>query len=138
MRERTEDIPPLIWSFIREFEKKMGKRVEHVTERSIEALMHYDLPGNARELRNVVEHAMILSRSRTLAVFPPVRVSHESPKHIRLEDIERDHIQEVLLQKGWRISGKDGAAQALGIKRTTLQARMRKLGIKRTRGSSRT
>ncbi|HSL62930.1 MAG TPA: helix-turn-helix domain-containing protein, partial [Desulfotignum sp.] len=75
---------------------------------------------------------------RTLAVLPPVRISHESRKHIRLEDIERDHIQEVLLQKGWRISGKDGAAQALGIKRTTLQARMRKLGIQRTRGSSRT
>jgi transcriptional regulator of acetoin/glycerol metabolism len=91
----------------------------------------YNWPGNARELRNVVEHAMILSSSRTLTVFPPERISHEIHKHIRLEDIEREHILEVLLQKGWRISGKDGAAQALGIKRTTLQSRMRKLGIQR-------
>lgn len=131
LRKRTEDIPPLIWSFIREFEKKMGKRVEHVTDRSIKALMHYDWPGNARELRNVVEHAMIISSSRTLAVFPPVRVSHESNQHTSLEDIERDHILKVLLQKGWRISGKDGAAKSLGIKRTTLQSRMKKLGLQR-------
>jgi transcriptional regulator with GAF, ATPase, and Fis domain len=131
LRERTEDIPPLVWSFIREFEKKMGKRVEHVTDRSIKALMHYDWPGNARELRNVVEHAMIVSSSRTLAVVPPVSVSYESNQHISLEDIERDHILKVLLQKGWRISGKDGAAKALGIKRTTLQSRMKKLGLQR-------
>ena len=131
LRERTDDILPLIWQFIREFEKKMGKRVKHVTDRSIKALMQYDWPGNARELRNVVEHAMILSSSRTLAVFPPVRVSHESNQHTSLEDIERDHILKVLLQKGWRISGKDGAAKALGIKRTTLQSRMKKLSLQR-------
>jgi formate hydrogenlyase transcriptional activator len=136
LRERTEDIPPLVWSFIREFEKKMGKRIEHVNDSCMKALMDYDWPGNVRELRNVVEHAMILADSRVLSVLPPLkRFLDDGPGRMRLEEVERDHIIKILRESGWRISGPQGAAQVLGMKRTTLQSRIKKLGIRRPQGA---
>jgi len=135
LRERPEDIPVLVWTFVREFEKKMGKRIESIQKRSMEALQRYRWPGNARELRNVIEHAMIVSGGRTLEVRIPTlyltKSSIEMPVTGSLEDIERNHILDVLKMTGWRIMGKGGAAEVLGLKRTTLQSRMSKLGIKR-------
>jgi transcriptional regulator with GAF, ATPase, and Fis domain len=135
LRERPEDIPLLAWAFVREFERKMGKRIESIPKRTMEALRHYPWPGNVRELRNVIENAMIVSASRTLEVGIPTssfqQSSTDMPATGSLENVERKHILEVLQKTGWRVTGKGGAAELLGLKRTTLQSRMNKLGIKR-------
>jgi transcriptional regulator with GAF, ATPase, and Fis domain len=131
LRERSEDIPPLVWAFVRQYEKKMGKRIDHIPRKSMEDLQNHPWPGNARELRNVVEHAMIVSTGRILDVRVPQRVSSEVSANIRLEDAERRHILGVLQKSGWRLAGRGGAAEILGLKRTTLQSKMKKLGIRR-------
>ena len=131
LRERPEDIPLLVWSFVRHFEKKMGKRVDTISRKSMEALQRHPWPGNVRELRNVIEHAMIVSRGRTLTVNLPKPGSSERPEARNLEDMERSHILGVLEKTGWRVTGSGGAAEVLGLKRTTLQSKMKKLGIKR-------
>jgi len=131
LRERPEDIPPLVWMFVKQNEKKLGKRIDHIPRRKMDALKRYTWPGNARELRNIVEHAMITSSGGRLDVNPPMRESQKVSFTDTLADVERKHILGVLAQTGWRVTGKNGAAEILGLKRTTLQARMRKLGIKR-------
>jgi PAS domain S-box-containing protein len=131
LRERPEDIPPLVWAFVRQHEKKMGKRIEHIPRKNMEHLEQYPWPGNARELRNVVEHAMIVSNGKTLDIDLPRRASREVPGKLTLEDAERGHILDVLHKSGWRIAGRGGAAEILGLKRTTLQSKMKKLGIRR-------
>jgi formate hydrogenlyase transcriptional activator len=131
LRERPDDIPPLVWAFVRQFEKKMGKRIDHIPRKSMEDLQHYLWPGNARELRNVVEHAMIVSSGKTLDVHVPRTASSDIPASLSLEDVERRHILGVLEKNGWRLTGPGGAAEVLGLKRTTLQSKMKKLGIKR-------
>jgi formate hydrogenlyase transcriptional activator len=131
LRERPEDIPLLVWAFVRQYEKKMGKRVDHIPRKNMEDLQRYPWPGNARELRNVVEHAMIVSSGRTLDVRVPQRASTELPANLSLEDAERSHILGVLQKSGWRLTGRGGAAEILGLKRTTLQSKMKKLGIQR-------
>jgi PAS domain S-box-containing protein len=129
LRERPEDIPPLVWAFARQYEEKMGKRIEHIPRKSMEDLKRYSWPGNARELRNMVEHAMIVSSGKTLNVRTPQGVSSEIPLNLSLEDVERRHILGVLEKSGWRVAGRGGAAEILGLKRTTLQSKMKKLGI---------
>lgn len=131
LRERPQDITPLVWMFIKRFEKKIGKRIDHVSRKSIEALQHYPWPGNARELRNVVEHAMITCQDRTLHFCLPHPAAEENPTSGKMEDVERAHILSVLKKTGWRISGKSGTAEILGMKRTTLHSKMQKLGIQR-------
>ncbi|HVO85142.1 MAG TPA: sigma 54-interacting transcriptional regulator [Syntrophobacteria bacterium] len=132
LRERPDDIPPLVWAFIRQFEKRMGKDIQSVPKRSLEALQRYSWPGNARELRNVIEHAMIVSPGATLEVRPPTPVVAERSNEARnLQEIERRHILSVLEETGWRVAGKSGAAELLGLKPTTLEARMKKLGVHR-------
>jgi len=131
LRERLEDIPPLVWAFVRQFEKKMGKRIEHIPRKSMENLQRHSWPGNARELRNVVEHAMIVSTGKTLYVLLPQSISSEMPANLDLENVERRHILGVLKRTGWRLAGQGGAAAILGLKRTTLQSKMKKLGIQR-------
>jgi PAS domain S-box-containing protein len=131
LRERPEDIPLLVWALVREFEKKMGKRIESVPKRIMEALQCYPWPGNVRELRNVVERAMIVNSGKTLDVRLPTGSPAESPAPGNLEDFERQHILSVLGRTGWRLAGDGGAAEILGLKRTTLQSRMSRLGIKR-------
>ncbi len=131
LRERPEDIPQLVWAFVRQYEKKMGKRVDHIPRKSMEDLQRYPWPGNARELRNVVEHAMIVSSGRTLDVRVPQSASSEISANLSLEDVERSHILRVLEKSGWRLTGQGGAAEILGLKRTTLQSKMKKLGIRR-------
>jgi formate hydrogenlyase transcriptional activator len=134
LRERTEDIPPLVWAFVRQYEEKMGKRIDNIPRKQMEALQHYPWLGNARELRNVVEHAMIVNKGKTLNVEAPRSSSSEISAHLSLEEAERRHILGALQKSGWRLAGRGGAAEILGLKRTTLQAKMKKLGIRRPPG----
>ena len=131
LRQRTEDIPLLVWSFVKEFEKSIGKTIEKIPQKSIEAMQQYPWPGNIRELRNVVENAMIITKGKTLKLIPPVDPSLKLPQDFKLETVERNHIIEVLKKTSWRVSGEKGAARLLGLKRTTLDSRMKKLGIVR-------
>ena len=133
LRERREDIPLLAWDFVEEFSKSMGKPIEHIADESMRALQAYPWPGNVRELRNVIERAMILARSTTLHVSLG-RTSTPVPARARvgtLEASERAHILEALTQTAWRVRGAGGAADLLGMKPTTLDSRMKKLGIRR-------
>ena len=131
LRERLEDVPPLVWAFVKQYEKKMDKRIDRIPRKSMDALQRYAWPGNARELRNIVEHAMITSSDGTLRLRLPHPASAEISTNGNLEDVERLHILDILQKTGWRVTGKGGAAEILGMKRTTLQSKMKKLGIKR-------
>ena len=133
LREHRDDIPPLVWAFIAEFGRHLGKVIESVPRHSMEALRNYAWPGNIRELRNVIERSMILTDGPTLRVaLPDGLAAAPSAEPARtLEDVERRHILDVLGQTGWRISGDSGAARILDVKPTTLEYRMKKLGIER-------
>jgi transcriptional regulator with GAF, ATPase, and Fis domain len=133
LRERPEDIPLLVWTFVREFEKKIGKRIDRIAKKSMESMQRYDWPGNVRELKNVIEHGMIVSTGNTLAVRLPQDGSPKETKASDLDSIERSHVLKVLTESGWRIGGKGGAAETLGLKRTTLQSLIKRLGIRRPR-----
>jgi formate hydrogenlyase transcriptional activator len=131
LREHPEDIPLLIWVFVREFQKKMGKEIETITKKTIDALQSHSWPGNVRELKNAIEHAMILTKGKSLVFqLPGFGLSETDGAH-SLQDIERKHIVAVLDKAGWRLGGKGGAAEALGLKRSTLYSKMKKLGITR-------
>jgi formate hydrogenlyase transcriptional activator len=132
LRERPQDIPLLVWAFVRMFQERMGKEIETVPRKTMEALQSYSWPGNVRELKNVIEHAMILSKDKNLRVQMPMPELLEMANTQDLHDMERRHILAVLKKTGWRLSGHGGAAEALGLKRTTLRAKMKKLGIKRS------
>jgi PAS domain S-box-containing protein len=132
LRERTEDIPPLVWAFIRQYENKMGRRIDRMPRQCMEELQRYNWPGNVRELRNVIERALIVCSSRTLAAYPPNGTNGVAmSKNLNLEEAERRHILSVLELTSWRLSGTGGAAGLLGLKRTTLQSKMKRLGIQR-------
>ena len=134
LRERVEDIPLLVWRFVEEFSNVFGKRIEAISKDSMTALQQYGWPGNIRELRNVVERAMILATGKRLSlVLPAVNGASGTKRPIRLIDLEKDHILKVLESCGWRIRGSGGAAERLGLKATTLETRMAKLGLKRSR-----
>jgi formate hydrogenlyase transcriptional activator len=132
LRERPEDIPLLVRAVVKEFQKRMGKVIESIPKRTMQALQSYSWPGNVRELRNVIEHAMILTKGKTLDVQVPKRASSETDASGNLEELERGHIVAVLEKSGWRVAGQGGAAEVLGLERTTLQSKMKKLGIKRS------
>ncbi len=130
LRERREDIPLLSWTFVKEFSNSMGKAIEEIADDSMAALLAYPWPGNVRELRNVIERAMILSRGPTLQiklVHPALRPHANTAG--TLEEAERDHILRVLERCGWRIRGSNAAAEQLGVKPTTLESRIKKLGL---------
>ena len=131
LRERPEDIPLLVWRFVEEFSKSFGKRVDSIADDSMAALQQYEWPGNLRELRNVVERAMITSQGSRLTIRTPETLVAASQRSQRLVDVEREHMRRVLEAANWRIRGGDGAAERLGVKPTTLETRMAKLGLKR-------
>jgi len=133
LRERVEDIPALVWRFVEEFSKAFGKRVESIDKENLTALQRYGWPGNIRELRNVVERAMIVTTSRNLSIAVPHTTAASSRCSPRLVDVEEEHIRAVLESTGWRIRGPGGAADRLGMKPTTLETRMAKLGVERPR-----
>ncbi len=132
LRERREDILPLVWSFVQEFSKKMGKRIESIPQKIVEALQAYPWPGNVRELRNVTERAMIITTGPVLHLDVP-KVAQWGAESETLEEAEKRHIIAVLNTTGWRVSGKEGAAEILGINPKTLESMMKKLGIQRSK-----
>jgi transcriptional regulator with GAF, ATPase, and Fis domain len=134
LRERVEDIPLLVWRFVEEFSKTFGKRIEAISKDSMSALQQYSWPGNIREVRNVVERAMIVASGKRLSLpLPTVTAGSPVKRPVKLADLEKEHIRAVLEATGWRIRGVGGAAERLGLKATTLETRMAKLGLKRSR-----
>jgi formate hydrogenlyase transcriptional activator len=130
LRDRREDIPELTWRFVQEFNRRMGRSIDSIPKPAMEGLKQYSWPGNIRELRNLVERAMIMSSKKTLCIEIP-NVKCPCNNLPTLEDVERSHILEVLEKSQWRIGGDGGAAETLGMARTTLNARIKKLGIAR-------
>ncbi|MGD8228483.1 MAG: sigma 54-interacting transcriptional regulator [Desulfobacteraceae bacterium] len=131
LRQRKEDIPLLVKSFVNKFSMKMGKKITTIEQKEAQALQDYSWPGNVRELENVIERAVIVSQGPTLSVEVPKTSESTTYGKQTLEEIEREHIIRILDAHGWRIEGKDGAAQILGLNPGTLRSRMKKLGIKR-------
>jgi formate hydrogenlyase transcriptional activator len=132
LRERHEDIPMLVWTFVKEFSNSMGKPIEEISDESMAALEEYHWPGNIRELRNVIERAMILEHGRKLNIklghtmLRPVAVKATAGS---LDEAERAIILQAVEQCNWRIRGSNGAAALLDIKPTTLESRIKKLGL---------
>ena len=132
LRERSEDIPLLVRAFVQEFQTKLGKQIDRIPEKTMQTLQSYQWPGNIRELRNVLERALILSKDNSLVVHLPKNEYSTKDAAGNFEDIMRREILSVLKKTSWRIAGRDGAAEILGLKRSTLYAKMKKLGIHRT------
>ena len=136
LRERKEDIPLLVRYLAVKYGARLAKRIPAVSQGTMEVLQAYPWPGNVRELENVIERAMILTAGAELDLsgsLTTVGGGGGAGTGVRtLEDIQREHILLVLERTGWRVSGDGGAAKLLGMKATTLEARMKKLGIKRT------
>jgi len=136
LRERPEDIPLLVEHFVQESARRLNKMIDAVSSDTMAALTDYQWPGNIRELENVIERAVILSRSSVLRVphrdlQSRVAAGNSSEKLETLADVEREHIRAVLKQTRWVLSGTGGAAARLGMNRSTLYFRMKKLGIVR-------
>jgi len=132
LRERTDDIPKLVRYFTQKYSRLMNKSVENIPSDAMEALVRYAWPGNVRELENLIERAVILSRGATLQIpLTEIRAAPETATPLTLEEAERDHIRRVLEKSQWVVGGPSGAAARLGMKRTTLQSKMKKLGISR-------
>ncbi|MCH7754578.1 hypothetical protein IH970_05590 [candidate division KSB1 bacterium] len=136
LRERKEDIPILVRHFIKKFTAKAGEKIETVPQKVMDALQGYHWPGNVRELENIIERAVIISTGKQLKLedwLSKTGVSSKASHISTLTELEREHILEVLELTRWRVSGESGAAKVLGLKSTTLEARMKKLGITRER-----
>jgi formate hydrogenlyase transcriptional activator len=139
LRERRDDIPRLVRHFTQQFARRMGRRIETIPSSVMDALVHYSWPGNVRELQNVIERAVILSSGSLLHVppsdLPSTRAeSSAAPAAaVTLADAEREHILAVLGEVDWVVGGPNGAAARLGMKRSTLQWKLKKLGISKPR-----
>ena len=134
LRARSEDIPALVTHFVEIFGRKMGKPIENIPEETLSALSSYSWPGNVRELQNLIERAVILANDGVLPnPLPPTgtEVITVSRAQTTLKDSERALILRTLEAAGWLIGGPTGAATKLGLKRTTLISKMKKLGISR-------
>ncbi len=135
LRARREDIPALVEHFVEIYARRMGKQIDRVSPETMSELTSYPWPGNIRELQNFIERSVILTSGNVLesplaSLKSAAEVESLGP--ITMEDAERDHIQKTLEQTRWVVSGPNGAAARLGIKRSTLYFRMQKLGISRT------
>jgi formate hydrogenlyase transcriptional activator len=136
LRERPADIPQLALHFVQQFSQRMNKEIETIPDKAIESFLRYNWPGNIREMQNLIERAVIMSTGSVLQVpleYLRIREAHitQSPNGRTLADAEREHILATLKETEWVLSGPNGAAARLGINRSTLQFRMRKLGIVR-------
>jgi len=129
LRERREDIPVLVRYFVRKFAARMDRFIETIPTETMQAMVHWDWPGNVRELENFIEHSVILTEGTALRA-PLAEIKADSRLVVTsLENTEREHILKVLRDSGGTISGPHGAARRLGVKRTTLQSKMKRLGI---------
>jgi formate hydrogenlyase transcriptional activator len=134
LRDRIEDIPGLVWAFVDEFSRSFGKTIESISRESMHELQRYPWPGNVRELRNVIERAVILATGRQLVVGAPRPSAVPVPQTAQtLAALEVQHIRRMLESTNWRVRGRGGAAERLGLKPTTLESRMTRLGIARKR-----
>jgi len=145
LRERREDIPALVEHFVEIFSQRMGRNIRHIPPETMAAFSSYPWPGNIRELQNLVERAVILAQDGVLpnplpklvvatGPAPPIETMSRDPEPshpMTLRDSERALIIQTLEATGWRIGGQSGAAIQLGLNRTTLICRMKKLGIER-------
>ena len=134
LRERRTDIPLLVRYFVQKFARRMNKQIETIPTATMNALVSWEWPGNVRELENFLERSVILSSGQVLNVplteLQPVY--EQASKHSTLESVEREHIIRALREARGVISGVKGAAARLGLKRTTLQSRIQRMGISRT------
>ena len=133
LRERLDDIPLLANFYIGRISRRMGKVIKIIPTGVMDELQHYHWPGNVRELENVLERAVINSSGPKLRLVDELRIPHKDfAKHNQtLENVERDYISRVLEETGWKVSGNNSAAEILGLDRSTLRARMRKLNIRK-------
>jgi formate hydrogenlyase transcriptional activator len=136
LRQRTEDIPELVWHFAELYARRMNKRIDEIPSETMDALVRYRWPGNVRELQNFIERAVILSPRSVLRAPTSELESFHVHKGSNvpiagLEEVERDHILRMLEASNWVVGGRNGAAERLGMKRTSLAYRMRKLQINR-------
>jgi formate hydrogenlyase transcriptional activator len=139
LRERREDIPPLVEYFVARYSRRMKKRIREIPTSALQAMSEWTWPGNIRELQNFIERAVILTKGEYLEMpleelesLGRVRAAKEMDRSLNLREVERDTILEALRKTNGRLSGPGGAAALLGLKRTTLQSRMRLLDIKMT------
>lgn len=131
LRERREDIPMLVWYFVKDFCEQMDKSIANISRTSMNQLCHYDWPGNVRELKNVIERAVIISSGATLKIELPKDGGLRPDQARTLDEVQKDYILRTLETTRWRVRGRRGAADILGLKPTTLESRMAKLGIRR-------
>jgi formate hydrogenlyase transcriptional activator len=135
LRARREDIPALVEHFVEIYARRMGKQIDQISSETMSELASYAWPGNIRELQNFIERSVILSSGNVLqAPFASLKAAAttETQEAVTLEEAERNHIRKTLDQTRWVVSGPNGAAARLGIKRSTLYFRMQKLGISRS------
>ena len=141
LRERSEDIPLLVNHFVQVCARRMRKSIDHASTESMNALLSYSWPGNVRELQNLIERAVILSPGTLLRVtlselnqtnsHKDIAARSDDSRVVTLKDAEREHIIQALAETNWIIGGTKGAAARLGLKRTTLASKMRRMGISR-------
>jgi len=132
LRERREDIPLLVRYFVRKFAARMGREIETIPSETMDALIHWHWPGNIREVENFIERSVILTEGTALqAPLDELQADSVITPEPSLENAEREHIVRILREAGGIVSGRNGAARRLGLKRTTLQSKMERLGISR-------
>ena len=133
LRDRPDDIPLLVDFYVKKIAKRIGKTIEIIPTSVMNALQDYHWPGNIRELENVLERAVINSSGSKLRLVDELKKPFKDLGASRksLQTVEKEHILRVLEQTKWKISGKDSAAEILGLDRSTLRARMRKLNIEK-------
>jgi PAS domain S-box-containing protein len=133
LRQRKDDIPLMVKSFIERYSRKMGKQITSISKETMKTLQDYPWPGNVRELESIIERAVILSPGPVLQLVDKLNISPPLISSFlrTLEETQRSHIMKILEETEWRIEGKEGAAAILGINSSTLRARMHKLGIVR-------
>ena len=132
LRQRKEDIPLLVNTFVNKLNKKLGKSIKSVPKKTMNSLLSYSWPGNIRELKNVIERAMIICEGSSISSIEiPKKSNLLSDAPMTLEEVEYEYLVRTLKKANWKIEGKNGTARIAGLKASTLRSRMKKLGIER-------